>query len=96
MHLFLSAGGWQMGDWTYSFRGQEGAFRLIGLDRNTVQRNSGETENVSINYLTLRKVVKTGNMDGTAGMDSSVRLPRKPLLALGEIGDGFVFEPSEH
>ena len=96
MHLFLSAGGWEMGDTTYTFRWIDSAFRMIGFDRDVVMRNSGETEKTSINYLTGRKLVKTGHLDGREGMDRSIKLPKKPLLALGEIGDGLYFEPGEH
>ena len=34
MHLFLSAGGWQMGGTAYTFRWQDGGFKLIGFDRD--------------------------------------------------------------
>jgi hypothetical protein len=62
MHLFLSAGGWRMGGSAYTFRWQDGGFRLIGFDRDDVIRNTGDTEEVSINYLTRVKELKTGNI----------------------------------
>lgn len=55
MHLFLSAGGWRMGGSAYTFRWQDGHFRLIGFDRDDVMRNTGDTEEVSINYLSGTK-----------------------------------------
>jgi hypothetical protein len=95
MHLFMSAGGWEMGGTAYTFRWQDGAFRLIGFDRDIVRRNTGDTREISINYLTGRKQLKTGNI-GTDGQSSrTVRIARKPLLELGQIGDGLMFDPEE-
>jgi hypothetical protein len=96
MHLFLEAGGWRMGGTAFTFRWQDGAFRLIGLDRDSVFKNSGETEEVSINYLTGRKLTKKGNMGSAEETRSTETLPKKKLLALGEIGDGLMFDPNEH
>ena len=93
MHLFLEAGGWRMGGSAYTFRWQDGAFRLIGFDRDSVFKNSGETEEVSINYLTGRKLTKKGNMGSAEETRSTETLPKKPLLTLAHIGDGLMFEP---
>ena len=95
MHLFMSAGGWRMGGSAYTFRWQDGGFKLIGFDRDSVMRNSGETEEVSINYLTGHKELKTGNIGTHRQQTRSVHVPRKPLLDLGEIGDGLMFDPDE-
>ena len=69
MHVFMSAGGWQMGGTSYTFRWQDGSFKLIGFDRDSTMRNSGETEEVSINYLTGRKVTKTGRIESRCAKD---------------------------
>jgi hypothetical protein len=95
MHLFLSAGGWQMGGSAYTFRWQDGGFKLIGFDRDSVMRNSGETEEVSINYLTGHKELKTGNIGSDEEQTKSIRMRRKPLLDLTAIGDGLMFDPDE-
>jgi len=95
MHVFLSAGGWQMGGTTYTFRWQDGGFKLIGFDRDSTMRNSGETEEVSINYLTGRKVLKTGTIESDAQKTTEGRIARKPLIDLAAIGDGLMFDPDE-
>ena len=95
MHLFLSAGGWQMGGSAYTFRWQDGGFKLIGFDRDSLMRNSGETEEVSINYLTGKKLLKTGNIGDDAQESKTVTIPKKPLLDLTSIGDGLIFDPDE-
>lgn len=96
LHLFLSAGGWRMGGSAYTFRWQDGAFRLIGFDRDAVIRNTGETEEVSINYVTGRKLLKTGNIGGGEEHNRTIVLKKKALLTLDQIGDGLMFEPDEH
>jgi len=95
MHLFLSAGGWRMGGSAYTFRWQDGAFRLIGFDRDDVMRNTGDTEEVSINYLTGTKELKTGNIGTSDEKRRTLRFVRKPLIALEEVGDGLYFQPDE-
>lgn len=95
MHVFLSAGGWQMGGTTYTFRWQDGGFKMIGFDRDSTMRNSGETEEVSINYLTGRKVLKTGTIESDAQKTTEGRIARKPLIDLAAIGDGLMFDPDE-
>ena len=93
MRLFMSMGGWEMNDTSFTFRWIDERFRLIGFDRNSTMRNSGRTENTSINYLTGRKVVTTGSIDGRADRPKTTRLPKKPLLKMGQVVDGLSFDP---
>ena len=95
MHLFMSAGGWQMGGSAYTFRWQDGGFKLVGFDRDSVMRNSGETEEVSINYLTGRKQVKSGNIGTDKQRTRWMAHRRARLLDLGDVGDGLMFDPDE-
>ena len=93
MHMFLSAGGWQMGGTTYTFRWQDGGFKMIGFDRDRVMRNSGELSEVSINYLTGRKLLTTGNIEQDAQKVTESRIRKKPLIDLTAIDDGLMFDP---
>jgi hypothetical protein len=95
MHLFMDAGGWEMGGSAYTLRWQGGAFKLIGFDRDSIQRNSGETKEISINYLTGRKVLKRGDIGTEKQTTRTERIAKKPLIALGDIGDGLMFDPDE-
>jgi hypothetical protein len=96
LRLFMSAGGWWMGNVGYTFRWQQGSFRMIGYDRDGVTRNTGETDRVSINYLTRTKLVEFGNIDGSTASSRRLRLPRKPLLTVDQVGDGLMFDPTEN
>lgn len=90
MHVFMNAGGWWMGNYQFAFRWQQGAMRLIGYDRDGVQRNTGETDGVSVNYLTGAKLVKSGNIDGTEKVRRHT-IKRKKLLTMEQVGDGLEF-----
>lgn len=57
---FMTAGGWGMGSTTYTFRWQHEALRLIGFDYTNVQRNTGETDTLSVNYLTTASESRKG------------------------------------
>lgn len=62
--IFYSAGGWTMYEMTYKFRFQNGAFALIGADKITTQRNSGEVETRSYNFLTDKLKTTNGDISG--------------------------------
>ena len=93
MHVFLSAGGWDAGGTAYTFRWMDGGFKLIGFDRDNVHRGSGETREVSINYLTGRKLVKTGKIESDRQSSRWSTIPKAPLIDLTAIGNGLEFVP---
>ncbi len=95
MHLFMSAGGWEMGGSAYTFRWQDGGFKMIGFDRDEVHRGSGAMTEVSINYLTGRKMLKTGTIESDKHSSKELRIESKPLIDLTAIGDGLMFDPDE-
>jgi hypothetical protein len=93
LHLFMTAGGWTMGNSTYTFRWQDDGLRLIGFDSRMVQRNSGEIESLSVNYLTRRVRVATGHVSRDSERVRWRRLRPGPLLTVAQIGDGMEFDP---
>jgi hypothetical protein len=93
LHSWASAGTWHTSNRTYTFRRQDGCFRLIGFDQSSLHRASGETEETSINFLTGRAWTRSGSIeDDTPG-------PQRPqrhwssAICLGDIEDGFAFDP---
>jgi hypothetical protein len=94
LHAWRSAGGWGTWTSTFNFRWQQGCLRLVGFDRNHLQRNSGQTEDTSINYLTRRATVATGNMEDDAVDTRNVRIAKAPLRCLQDLGSGMDFEPA--
>ena len=95
MHIFMSAGGWWMGNIAYTFRWQDGRLRLIGYDRDGVQRNTGETDEVSVNYVSRVKLTKTGTLESGVDKIRRSKIPQRHLLDIDEVGDGFMFWPDE-
>ena len=93
LHLFARAGGWSAGNIAYTFRFQNGHFELIGYDSNTVQRNTGATEAISINYSTRKMKISTGSIDRDEVKDHWQSLAPRPLLRIGQIGNGVEFNP---
>ncbi|MEN3748522.1 hypothetical protein TPR58_15205 [Sphingomonas sp. HF-S3] len=90
---FMSAGGWGMGATTYTFRWQQGALRLIGYDYTNVQRNTGEMDTQSINYLTRRMKTSTGSISDDAQKTRWSTIPARPLLTIDQVGNGMDFDP---
>ena len=90
---FMNAGGWETWRATYAFRWQAPHFVLIGYDRSALARNTGEGEDISINYLThRRKTVKSQMDDSRQTVGWSVE-PRRVPIALEAIGDGMEWHP---
>ena len=93
LNWWMSAGGWETFNTTYTFRHRSGRFELIGYDYNTTHRGSGDTSSVSINYLS-RKVKRTsGNISRDAQTIRWQTLRQGPVPTLESIGDGLSFEP---
>lgn len=58
--MFMSAGGWGMSNQNYKFRYQKEKFELIGADKTDVQRNTGEMESRSYNFVTGKVKISIG------------------------------------
>jgi len=93
LNWFMSAGGWETFTTTYAFRHRSGRFELIGYDRNTTHRGSGDTSSLSINYLTRKVKRATGHISRDAEKVRWQTLAQRPAPTLESIGDGLGFEP---
>jgi hypothetical protein len=60
LHYWLSCGSWFVTDRTYKFRFQDNSFVLIGYDSDSFHRSTGESNSVSINFLSKKKELITG------------------------------------
>jgi hypothetical protein len=92
LRITLGYFGGNMGRVTHTFRFQNGHFVQIGYDRVDVTRNSGVISDVSINYSTQQMVRKKGHISDDAEKVMRMKLPRKPLLTLEQVGDGLAFQ----
>lgn len=95
VHLshFANMGGWGAATLKYQFRHRQGAFHLIGYERIDAQRNTGEVETVSINYLTGRVKKGQGTIESNKETVNWSRLPQAPLPRIDQVGNGMTFDP---
>jgi hypothetical protein len=92
--FWLSAGGWDMSGMSHTLQYRNGRFELIGYDRSTTNRSSLDTTDVSVNYLTGKMKISTGNSNSDKPAKATWKtLPRRAPLTVDEIGDGLEFEP---
>ena len=61
-HFWFSAGSWTMSNHNYKFRFQNNEFTLIGYESEEVHRASGDTKDYSINFLSKKMKINTGNI----------------------------------
>lgn len=92
LRVTLGYFGGNMGNVTHTFRFQDGRFVQIGYDRVDVTRNSGVMSDLSINFSTRQMVRKKGHISDDKEKVTRTTLPRKPLLAIEQVGDGLTFQ----
>lgn len=95
LERFMSAGGWDMGTTSFTFRWESDDLRLIGYDYRNVRRNSGEVGVLSVNYLTGRAKVTRGRMDQDRETVRWVALHSRRPIGIHTIGNGLEFDPEE-
>lgn len=93
LFFFSNAGSWSTGSASYTFRWQDGAFALIGYDRSSMMRNSGQTESLSINYSTRRVRHAEGSIESDQERVRWEALASPRRWTLETVGDGSAFEP---
>jgi hypothetical protein len=94
LHLFMTAGGWDMFTATHKFQYRSGRFELIGFDRFNAHRASGKTTNISANYFTRKMMTAIGHISTDNPTKVTWKtLPRRTVLTLDAVGDGLNFDP---
>ncbi|MET0247469.1 MAG: hypothetical protein ABW182_12020 [Sphingomonas sp.] len=91
---FMNAGGWSSGSSDFVFGWRNNGIRLIGFDYANLQRNTGETQKLSINYLTRRVQIVRGMIDSEKTRTSESTIPARPLPTIDQIGNGMEFDPN--
>lgn len=89
--MFMSAGGWGMSNQNYKFRYQNGKFELIGADKTDVQRNTGEMESRSYNFVT-GKVKLTSGKTSSDKQKVTWKTYKKPLQTFDTLPKPFEWE----
>ncbi|WP_305172792.1 hypothetical protein [Sphingomonas aurea] len=92
LSYWRSMGGWTTYTSTLAFRWDGARFRLIGFDKEALQRNSGETETLSANFVTARVKIVTGSMEDDVASKTRWQRTKQVPASLETIGDGLAFE----
>jgi hypothetical protein len=87
---FANAGSWEAGEAKLTFRWQNNRFELIGWERSTVRRNTGETVGRSANFSTGMLQVTTGSIEHDRTKVAKKEIAMKPM-PIDEVGDGLLF-----
>ena len=93
LYAFSNAGSWATGSTRFTFRWQHDAFALIGYDNDSMMRNSGQTESMSINYATAKVRRASGSIETDGEQVRWEKLLSKKRWTLDSIGDGAAFTP---
>ena len=99
-NYFYSAGSWGTSKTNYIFRYQNNRFELIGFSESSFMRNSGEEEEVSVNFSTNKIKTTTGgnvfegNVNNPKSKWKTVNFKRK--YTLDEMSDSVMSEILEY
>jgi len=99
LHYWANAGSWYTSDTIFIFKYRSKAFRLVGLGEYTTKRNTGETWELSVDFVARKAELTLGSFSDDDVEDQTYwkSLPRSPLLAIDDIGCGwdFTIEPRD-
>ena len=84
---------WDSTEDTFTFRYQDGCFRLIGYDSHGTQHGSGATTDRRINYLTHYMITTLGNQASVRDKTQRSRPSNTKVICLEGIGNGLEFNP---
>lgn len=93
LEYFANAGSWEMFSATFTFRKEDQCLSLIGYDRVNTHRASGETSDISINFLTNKAKVSRGNIEDEHLKPKWQSIKNSKKYCLQEVGDGMEFTP---
>lgn len=91
--VFYSAGSWTSSNTSYKFRWQNKTFVLIGADSGETQRNTGETNAYSYNFLTGKMSIAKGNSSNDKSQSTQwKRIPSHALKTLSSFKQLYEWE----
>jgi len=97
LHYWANAGSWYTDDATFIFRYRDNALRLVGYKDFTTKRNTGETWDLSVDFLAHEAKITLGNYSDDESENKTYRksVPESPLPTIEELGSGWDFQPEE-
>lgn len=97
LHLWANAGTWYTSDSKFSFRYLDDSFRLTAFSNYTTKRNTGETRELNLDYISRKGELTIGNYSSDEDEDTKHErpLPDENLLTIEGIGSGWDFYPEQ-
>jgi hypothetical protein len=89
LRFWASAGSYFASETTYVFRYSADCFRLIGYDSVETQRNSGHTDEISVDYVTGRVKESSSNFASKRKRVKWSRLSSVKQVCIDQIGESF-------
>jgi hypothetical protein len=97
LRLWANAGTWYTSDSVFTFRYSSKAFRLVAYANYTTKRNTGETWDLGLDYVSRKARMRVGNFSSGEAEDGTLarRLPRAALRTIQELGPGWDFHAEQ-
>lgn len=89
---FASTGSADMWNSKYTFKYSDNCFRLIGYDYIYVKRNTADLVDISINYLSGKASITTGDRETGKESVKWVKAPVGRRICIQDIGNGLEYE----
>ena len=96
-HLWANAGTWYTSDSKFTFRYRDKGFRLVAYANYTTKRNTGQTWDLSLDYLARKATMTVGDFtsDNVPDKTYARKLPRAPLRTFEDVGPGWDFSAEQ-
>ncbi len=97
LHLWANAGTWYTSDSKFSFRYLDDSFSLVSWSNYTTKRNTGETWEFDLDYVSGEAALTIGNFSEEGDEDTAYEqpLPEASLYTMEEIGSLWDFYPTQ-
>lgn len=97
-HFWANAGSWYTTSSWCTFLYKNGVFRLIAFTNFTTKRNTGETWDIALDYVSRRATITLSNFASDEDEEAGTyerELPRGPLMTIDQIPSIDVFYPEQ-
>lgn len=99
--FWANAGSWYTSSASFTFRYRDSAFRLVAYSNYTTKRNTGETWDLKLDYVSRKAEMTVSSFLSDEGDDEdgdktyAKSIPGAPLMTFDDISFGAVFYPPQ-
>lgn len=97
LHYWANAGSWYTASPAFAFRYLDGRFRLVAYSNYMTKRNTGESWDLRLDYLSGKAELRIGDFSSDEAGETAYEreLSRDPPAALEDIGPGWECYPEQ-